>query len=235
MPSTSAERELKLPAISMSLEQFRAFLRRARSHFASDNITTIIGIKNGIAIRKLDTIEELTADDHELPDTINTAHVYFGVGGPKYVSSQYVEINFANGATITRNNAAIVGLTSGWVESVSHAISQDCWRRATIQGYFRLRFLLWFLVPVVFGISLGRALSPVLATSKPPYNILLTWQQIVYCVSLLLIAVFTYSDKLYLNSFPTTVIVVRIGPRRWPYEIIMLLVGIVGLVVSLVH
>jgi hypothetical protein len=236
MGATSAEKELVLPAFSMSREQFFAFLQALRREFPEQDLTTAIVVIDGIVKHSYDTIDQLATDSlNELPDVVHQAEVLFANATSIYTATHAVQLKLTRGGVFEpelRNKAIVKGQTGSSVVAASSLINSAFWRRATIQGWLRLRLVLAILVVTLFMLfpTVVNATDAAVARHSA-YG---TWPFILYFVGFVCVAVFTGADRLYNAAFPSTWIEVRSGPRRWPYETLVFIIGFVALILALI-
>ena len=151
MPSTSAEQDLSLPAVAMSLEQFRAFLGDVRNHYGDGDVKTRIRVHSVIETLHYSRIDELNAEDSALPDTIEAVDVAVFMGERLYDASHSVKLKLEHGELLSSNTASIAGPAKGWVVGLSQAITQGCRRYAIWYSFLRLRVVLFVAAVIMFA------------------------------------------------------------------------------------
>lgn len=229
MPSISADNKLKLPAISMSLDQFRALIGDLKNHFPGDVVSSTITVRHGVETLTYSELADLTAEDPALPDTLNEVHVEIFDAQRSYDATHTAKLGFRHGDTMNPNEARVEGPTKGWVFGLSRTIADGCRRRAP---WYSLMYLHHVLVALAFGMLAGFFVLPTVFPD-PKMHPGLRWGFPAYLISLILLAIFVGFDTIYYAVFPSTVITARMGPRRWPYESLMLILAVVGLIFAI--
>jgi len=232
MGATSAEKKLVLPAFAMSQAQFVVFLQALRKEFSEPTVSTEIIVVNGIEKQTYASIDQLTVDSAELPDVVHEVKVSFANSEHSYLVTRSVKLELRHGEALERNEAVIKGETGSWVVAACSLINSAFWGRATIQGWLRLRAALIVLLIILFFLFVPVVNATEAAMAK--HSAYGAWPAISYGVGFVCVAVFTLTDRLYYAAFPSTWIEIRIGPRRWPYETVLFIIGVASFILAAV-
>jgi hypothetical protein len=143
-----------------------------------------------------------------------------------YDSPRGIELHLVRGQLTERNNATRRLEEKASVLGASQLLRETFWKRATMQGRLRLRAVLGLTTLVLANIF-----ESLVSSTNHHHNRVSIW---AYLLATILLGTFSVWDRLYYAVFPSTVILVRTGPRRWPYESIIFILGVLSIVVAVV-